>query len=100
MVLAGNKANGYLLVNHHTKTIYHHHLANIRTIYKSLSVLVHFLLFTIYLIYLSFRMLLSAVLKYANFVILLFFTNLTSKIFIVLLFLTQTQYYLIMVFGK
>ena len=31
-------------------------------------------------------MLLSAVLKCANFVILLFFTNLTSKIFIVLLF--------------
>ena len=56
---------------------------------KSLSVLVHFLLFTIYLTYLSGRMVLSAVLKFANFVISLIFTSLTSRIFIVLLFLTR-----------
>ena len=54
---------------------------------KSLSVLVHFLLFTIYLMYLLVRMVLSAVLKFANFIISLFFTSLTSRIFIILLFL-------------
>ena len=54
--------------------------------YKSLSVLVHFLVFTIYLTYLSVRRLLSAVLELANFIISLFFTNLTSRIFIVLVF--------------
>ena len=70
--------------------------------YKSLSVPVHFLLFTIYLTYLSVRMLLSAVLKFANFIISLFFTNLTSRIFIVFLFLTRpyTQYLLIMIFWQ
>ena len=54
--------------------------------YKSLSVLVHFLLFTIYLMYLLVRMVVSAVLKFANFIISLFFTSLRSRIFIVLLF--------------
>ena len=54
---------------------------------KSLSVLVHFLLFTIYLMYLLVRMVLSAVLKFANFIISLFFTSLTSRIYIILLFL-------------
>ena len=53
---------------------------------KTLSVLVNFFLFTIYLTYLSARMVLSAVLKFANFIISLFFTSLTSRIFIVLLF--------------
>ena len=54
--------------------------------YKSLSVLVHLLLFIICLTYLSVRMVLSAVSKFANFVISLFFTNLTSRILTVLLF--------------
>ena len=54
---------------------------NLNNSYKSLSVLVHFLLFTIYLTYLLVRMLLSALLKFANFVISLFFTNLTFKMF-------------------
>ena len=58
---------------------------------KSLSVLVYFLLFAIYLSYLSVSMVLSAVLKFANFIISLFFTNLTSRIFIVLLFFTRTH---------
>ena len=58
--------------------------------YMSLSVLVHFLLFTIYLMYLFVRMVLSAVLKFSSFIISLFFTNLTSRIF-VLLFLTCTH---------
>ena len=49
--------------------------------YKSLSVLVHFLLFTIYLTYLLVRMVLSAVLKFSSFIISLFFTSLTSRIF-------------------
>ena len=57
---------------------------------KSLSVLGYFLLFTIYLTYLSVRIVLSIVLKIANFIISLFFTSLTSRIFIVLLFLTRT----------
>ena len=55
----------------------------------ALSVLVHFRLFTTYLTYLSVRMLPSAMLKFANFVVLLFFTNLISRIFITLLFLTN-----------
>ena len=58
---------------------------------KTLSVLVHFLLFTNYLTYLSARMVLSAVLKFANFISSLFFTSLTSRIFIALLFLTRTH---------
>ena len=58
---------------------------------KSLSVLVYFLLFAIYLSYLSVSMVLSAVLKFANFIISLFFTNLTSRIFIVLLFFTRSK---------
>ena len=58
--------------------------------YISLSVLVHFLLFNIYLTYLVVRMLLSEVLKISSFIISLFFTSLTSRIFIVLLFLTRT----------
>ena len=45
---------------------------------KTLSVLVHFLLFTIYLMYLSARMVFSAGLKFANFILSLFFTSLTS----------------------
>ena len=62
--------------------------------YKSLSVLVHFLLFTIYLTYLLVRMVLSAVLKFSSFIISLFFTSLTSRIFIVLLFLTCTHWHI------
>ena len=58
---------------------------------KSSSILVHFLLFTIYLTYLSTRMVLSAVLKFANFIMSLFFTSLTSRIFIVLFFLMRTH---------
>ena len=58
---------------------------------KSLTVLVHFLLFTVYLTYLSGRMVLFAVLKFANFIISLFFTSLTYRIFIFLLFLTRTH---------
>ena len=58
---------------------------------KSLSSLVHFLLFTVYLTYLSVWMILSAVLKFANFIISLFFTSLTSRIFIVFLFLKPTH---------
>ena len=58
--------------------------------YISLSVLVHFLLFNIYLTYLVVRMLLSEVLKISSFIISLFFTSLTSRIFIVLLFITHT----------
>ena len=57
----------------------------------SLSVLVHFLLFNIYLTYLLVKMVLSAVLKFSNSIISLFFTSLTSRIFIVLLFLTRTH---------
>ena len=53
-----------------------------------LSVLVHCLLFTIYLTYLLVRMVLSAVLKFSTFIISLFYASLTSRIFIVLLFLT------------
>ena len=53
---------------------------------KSLTVLVHFLLFTVYLTYLSARMVLLAVLNFANFIISLFFTSLTYRIFIFLLF--------------
>ena len=49
---------------------------------KSLSVLVHFLFFTIYLTYLLLRMVLSAVLKFSSFIISLLFTSLTSRIFI------------------
>ena len=59
--------------------------------YKSLSGLVHFLLFTIYLMYLLVRMVLSAVLKFTNFIISLVFTSLTSKIFIILLFLMSAH---------
>ena len=67
---------------------------------NSLSAIILFLLFTIYLTYSSISMVLSTVLKFANFNISLFFTNLILKIFIILLFLTraQTQYYLIMIF--
>ena len=57
----------------------------------SLSVLVHFLLFTVYLMYLLVRMVLPAVLKVSSFIISLFFTSLTSRIFIVLLFLMRTH---------
>ena len=53
---------------------------------KGLSVVIRFLLFTIYLTYLSVSMILSAVLKIANFIILLFSTNLILRIFIILLF--------------
>ena len=59
--------------------------------YKSLNVRVLFLLFTIYIMHLLVRLLLSAMLKFANFVTALFFTNLTSRAFIVLLFLTHTH---------
>ena len=59
--------------------------------YMSLSVLVHFLLFTIYLMYSFVRMVLSAVLKFSSFILSLFFTSLTPRIFIVLLFLTCTH---------
>ena len=45
---------------------------------KTLSVLVHFLPFTIYLTYLSARMVLCAVLKFAYFIISLCFTGLKS----------------------
>ena len=55
----------------------------------SLRVLVHFLLFNIYLTYLLVKMVLSAVLKFSNSIISLFFTSLTSRIFIALLFLTR-----------
>ena len=55
-----------------------------------LSVLVHSLLFNIYLMYLLVRMVLSAVLKFSGFIISLFFTSLTSRIF-VLLFLMCTH---------
>ena len=67
---------------------------------NSLSAIILFLLFTIYLTYLSISIVLSTVLKFANFNISLFFTNLILRIFIILLFLTraQTQYYLIMIF--
>ena len=58
--------------------------------YKSLSVLVCFLLLTIYLTFLLVRIVLSAVLKFSNFIISLFFTSLTFRIFMVLLFLTRT----------
>ena len=58
---------------------------------KTLSVLVHFLLFTIYLTYLLVRVVLSTVLKFSSFIISLFFTSLTSRIFIALLFLTRTH---------
>ena len=54
--------------------------------YMSLSVLVHFLIFTIYLMYLLVRMVIYEVLKFSNFILSLFFTSLTSRIFIVLLF--------------
>ena len=57
----------------------------------SLSVLKHFLLFNIYLTYLLVRMVLSAMLKFSSFIISLFFTSLTSRIFIVLIFLTCTH---------
>ena len=54
--------------------------------YMSLSVLVHFLIFTIYLMYLLVRMVIYEVLKFSSFILSLFFTSLTSRIFIVLLF--------------
>ena len=59
--------------------------------YKSLSFLLHFLLFAIYLTYLLVRMVLSAALKFSSLIISLFFTSLTSRIFIVLLVLTCTR---------
>ena len=59
--------------------------------YMSSSVLVHFLLFNIYLTYLVVRMLLSAVLIFSSFIISLFFTSFTSGIFIALLFSTCTH---------
>ena len=59
--------------------------------YKSLSVLVHILLFTIYLTYLLVRVVLSAVLNFSSFLKSLLFNSLTSRIFIVLLFLTRTH---------
>ena len=59
--------------------------------YKSLSVLVNFLLFTIYLTYLLARMVLSTVLKISSFIISPFFISSTCRIFIVLLFLTCTH---------
>ena len=59
--------------------------------YMSLSVLVHFFLFNIYLTYLLVRIVSSAVLKFSSFIILLCFTSLTSRILIVLLFLTRTH---------
>ena len=58
---------------------------------KSLSLLVSFLLFTIYLRYLLVRVLLSAVLKFTNFIASLFFTDFTSRIFTALLFLTHAH---------
>ena len=54
--------------------------------YKSLRVLVHILLFTIYLTYLLVRVVLSAVLIFSSFLISLLFNSLTSRIVIVLLF--------------
>ena len=51
--------------------------------YVSLSVLVHFLLFTIYLTYLLAKNVLSAVLKFSIFIISLFFTSLPSRMFVV-----------------
>ena len=53
--------------------------------YKSLSFLLHFLLFAIYLTYLLVRMVLSAALKFSSFIISLFFTSLTSRIFVSLI---------------
>ena len=62
---------------------------NLNKSYKIFSVLVHFPLFATYLTYLFVRMVLSAVLKFSSFIISLFFTSLTSRIYIYFLMYTH-----------